>query len=117
MAHVCTAVLMYCPSALCTACRYYDGEMRPLLARHTRKRSNTGIDLRAGALPLVLPPAGDPTRTDLRVAYLTWTLKMDHEWLVRVGPLRNKQPAFGFLLQEADRQAFAGLGWAAVGLG
>jgi hypothetical protein len=36
---------------------------------------------------------------------MTWSLRMDHEWVVRVAPLRNRQPAFGFLLQEADRQA------------
>lgn len=44
-------------------CSYYDGEMRPLLSRHTRKRSNSGIDERAGMLPLVLPSPGDPSRT------------------------------------------------------
>ncbi|KAL4425848.1 hypothetical protein ABPG75_009864 [Micractinium tetrahymenae] len=82
---------------------YYDGEMRPLLSRHTKKRSNSGIDERAGTLPLVLPSPGDPSRTGLSVAELTWTLKMDHEWLVRVFPLRNKQPAFGYLMQEAER--------------
>jgi len=76
-----------------------------MLSRHTRKRSNSGIDLRAGTLPLELPPPGDPTRSRLSVADLTWTLKLDHEWLVQVAPLRNKQPTFGFLLQEAARQA------------
>lgn len=44
-------------------CSYYDGEMRPLLSRHTRKRSNSGIDERAGTLPMALPPPGDPSRT------------------------------------------------------
>lgn len=91
----------------CTAClpgRYYDAELRTLLARHTRKRSNSGIDLRAGVLPLPLPEPGDPGRTGVKVADMTWSLRMDHEWVVRVAPLRNRQPAFGFLLQEADRQ-------------
>lgn len=82
---------------------YYDAELSPMLSRHTRKRSNSGIDLRAGTLPLDLPPRGDPRRTGLTVLDLTWTLKMDHEWLVRVAPLRNKQPTFGFLMQEAQR--------------
>ncbi|KAI3438563.1 hypothetical protein D9Q98_000990 [Chlorella vulgaris] len=82
---------------------YYDAELRTLLARHTRKRSNSGIDLRAGVLPLPLPEPGDPGRTGVKVADMTWSLRMDHEWVVRVAPLRNRQPAFGFLLQEADR--------------
>lgn len=82
---------------------YYDAEIRTLLARHTRKRSNSGIDLRAGVMPQPLPPPGDPRRTGLRVADLTWTLRMDHEWVVRVAPLRNRQPTFGYMLLEADR--------------
>lgn len=88
-----------------TVCRYYDAEIRTLLARHTRKRSNSGIDLRAGVMPQPLPPPGDPRRTGLRVADLTWTLRMDHEWVVRVAPLRNRQPTFGYMLLEADRHA------------
>ena len=74
-----------------------------MLSRHTRRKMNTGIDERAGTLPLALPGPGDPARSGLTVAELTWTLKLDHEWLVRVAPLRAKQPSFGFLLQEADR--------------
>jgi ribonuclease Z len=86
-------------------CRYYDAEIRTLLARHTRKRSNSGIDLRAGVMPQPLPPPGDPRRTGLRVADLTWSLRMDHEWVVRVAPLRNRQPTFGYMLLEGDRCA------------
>ncbi|PSC73783.1 Zinc phosphodiesterase ELAC 1 [Micractinium conductrix] len=82
---------------------YYDGEITALLARHTRKRSNSGIDLRAGTLPQALPPPGDERRTGLTVADLTWTLRMDHEWVVRCAPLRARQPTFGFLMQEAAR--------------
>jgi hypothetical protein len=78
--------------------------MRPLLARHRRKRSNPGIDLRAGVVPLPLPPPGDPLRTGLRACDLTWTLRMDHEWVVQAAPLRSCQPTLGYLLQEADRR-------------
>ncbi|PRW58804.1 Zinc phosphodiesterase ELAC 1 isoform B [Chlorella sorokiniana] len=83
---------------------FFDGEVRALLQRHTRKRtSSTGIDLRAGSLPLSVPPPGDPSRTGLHVSEMSWSIKADHEWLVRVAPLRNKQPTFGFLVQEAGR--------------
>lgn len=47
------------------------------------------------------------------MAELSWTLRMDHEWLVRVFPLRNKQPAFGYLMQEAHRWGWAA-GWAGI---
>lgn len=83
---------------------YCDAELRTLLSRHTRKKSNPGIDTRAGSLPLPLPPPGDPTRTGrLHVSDFTWTFTMDHEWVVQAAPLRNKLPTFGYLLQEADR--------------
>ena len=84
-----------------------------MLSRHTRKRTNSGIDLRAGSLPLALPPPGDPRRAgQLHASQLTWTLRMDHEWLVRCAPLRGRQPTFGFLLREADRWARHGwMGW------
>ena len=83
---------------------YYDAEIGALLQRHTRKRSSgVGIDLRAGTLPLSVPSPGDPARAGLHVSELTWSIKADHEWLIRAAPQRNKQPAFGFLLQEAGR--------------
>ncbi len=40
------------------ACSYYDGEIRTMLARHSRKKSGGGIDARAGTLPLPLPEPG-----------------------------------------------------------
>ena len=36
---------------------------------------------------------------------LTWTVKVDHEWLVRAAPMRHRAPCFGFLLREANRRA------------
>lgn len=102
----CHLNLVHSPQSLCS---YFDGEVRTLLQRHTRKRtSSTGIDLRAGALPLSVPPPGDPSRSGLHVSEMTWSIKADHEWLIRVAPLRSKQPTFGFLVQEAGR---CGRGW------
>eukprot|EP00887_Chlorella_sp_A99_P004663 scaffold4.g4663.t1 len=84
---------------------YYDGEIRTMLARHTRKRQGSRVDLRAGTLPLTLPPPGDPgTAPRLAVADMCWTVRCDHEWIVRALPLKSRTPCFGFFLQEADRR-------------
>lgn len=47
--------------------------------------------------------AGDPSRTDLRIPSMVWTIKADHEFYIKVAPLRHTQPCFGFLVREADR--------------
>ncbi|GAB4824088.1 hypothetical protein N2152v2_011134 [Parachlorella kessleri] len=82
---------------------YYDGEIRTMLARHRRKKVGGGIDERAGTLPLPLPEAGDPSRTDVKLSSMVWTIRVDHEFFVKAAPLRHRQPAFGYFIREADR--------------
>ncbi len=57
--------------------------------------------------------AGDPSRTDIKVQSMVWTIRVDHEYYVRAAPLKHRQPCFGYLIREADRWV-GGLG---VGVG
>lgn len=82
---------------------YYDGQLSTMLARHTKKRANSGADLRAGSLPQDLPQPGDPTRTGLAVGDMCWTVRLDPEWVLTAIPLKNRIPTLGFVVQEASR--------------
>ena len=83
---------------------YYDGELSPMLKRHTKKRSGGGSDLRAGTLPQRLPPPGDPSRAgSVSVGEMTWTIRADSEWIVTAVPLKNDKPCLGFKAIESDR--------------
>ena len=81
---------------------YYDGELSPMLSRHTKKRTGGGSDLRSGTLPQNLPEPGDPTRTELSVGEMTWTVRADNEWIVTAAPLKNAKPCLGFKAIESD---------------
>lgn len=53
----------HCPSFnSILLCSYHDGEIRTMLARHSRKKSGGGIDERASTMPLPLPEPGAPSR-------------------------------------------------------
>lgn len=83
---------------------FYDGRLTTMLSRHTRKRTTARTDFRSGALPQNLPPPGDPSLTGrIPVSEMTWTVRVDGEWLVKAAPLRAKAPALGYVVQESDR--------------
>jgi ribonuclease Z len=82
---------------------YYDGELSAMLARHTRKRSGGGADLRAAVVPLPLPPPGDPSLRGLGVADMAWTVRADAQWSVTAVPLRGRGPCLGYVIKEADK--------------
>ena len=83
-----------------------------MLSRHTQKRNKGTVDTRAATLPLVLPEPGDPERTGVLVSDMTWTVRADHEWLVRAGATKARTPSFGYFVQEANRWAGAQRGGA-----
>ena len=83
---------------------YYDGELSPMLSRHTKKRSGGGSDLRSGTLPQQLPKPGNPNMGDkLSIADMTWTVRADHEWVITASALKYDKPCLGFKAIESDR--------------
>ena len=51
--------LALCMCTLAGPRSYYDGELRTMLSRHSKKKAGGGIDERAGTLPLPLPAPGE----------------------------------------------------------
>lgn len=83
---------------------FYDGQLSVMLARHTRKKSSSGVDLRSGTLPQALPPPGNPALAGkIPVTEMTWTVRVDHEYTIQAAPLIGKVPILGYVLAEADR--------------
>ena len=94
------------PDALNTR-GYYDGELKSML-RRSAKSAEVGSatkanDLRAGTLPQRLPGPGDPTRKDVSISSMVWTVRVDSEWVIQASPLKNAIPTFGFKAVESDR--------------
>lgn len=86
---------------------YYDGELRSML-RRSAKSAEVGSasktsDLRAGTLPQQLPGPGDPSRKDIPISNMVWTVRVDSEWVIQASPLKNTLPTFGFRAVESDR--------------
>jgi hypothetical protein len=59
---------------------------------------------RAGYRPMPTPPPGDPTRTDLSPADLTWTVIADEAATMTAVMLNADTPSWGIVWREADRQ-------------
>ncbi len=59
-----------------------------------------------GSAPATAPAvlSGDPTRQDLSVQEMCWTISCDQETVVTAFPIQNPHhPSWGYALQEADR--------------
>ena len=86
---------------------YYDGELKSMLRRSAKSAevgsASKANDLRAGTLPQRLPGPGDPTRKDISISNMVWTVRIDSEWVVQASPLKNTIPTFGFKAIESDR--------------
>jgi ribonuclease Z len=83
---------------------YYDGELKSMLKRSGKGSGNSkASDLRAGTLPQQLPRPGDPSRKDVAVSQMVWTIRVDSEWVMKVCPLKNTVPTFAFKAVESDR--------------
>jgi ribonuclease BN (tRNA processing enzyme) len=86
---------------------YYDGELKSMLRRSAKSAevgsASKANDLRAGTLPQRLPGPGDPTRRDVSISNMVWTVRVDSEWVIQASPLKNTVPAFGFKAIESDR--------------
>ena len=83
---------------------YYDGQLSVMLARHTRKKSTSGVDARSGTLPQALPPPGNPSLAGkIPVTEMTWTVRVDQEYTVQAAPLKGRVPTLGYVVAEANR--------------
>lgn len=82
---------------------YYDGTKTALINRSGRKASASTGDLRAGLLEQELPPPGDPSRQDIPVGEMTWTVRVDPEWIVTATAVKAKQPTLAYHIKETPR--------------
>jgi hypothetical protein len=53
---------------------------------------------------MATPPPGDPTRTDLKPADMTWTVVADEAATMTAVMLDADVPSWGIVWREADRQ-------------
>ena len=82
---------------------YHDGEKTALINRSGRKNAGTGSDIRAGLLGQQLPKPGDPDRKDVSIGEMTWTIKVDPEWIVTAAVVKSKQPTIAYHIKETPR--------------
>lgn len=82
---------------------YYDGDMKAMMGRHTRRQKKSRVDNRANSRELPLPEPGNPNAKGIGLAQLSWTIRCDDDYMVTAIPLLNTTPTWGFIVREADR--------------